>query len=63
VFLTATLAFILEPLVIDIGGWAGALISDLETWGEYIGAVFTGSLISPLTALTTATTYLRLTHA
>ena len=63
VFLTATLAFIFEAIVIDMGSWAGVLVSHSETWGEYIGAVVAGSLISPLAALTTATTYLRLTHA
>jgi len=63
VFLTATLAFIFEAIVIDMGGSAGVLVSDSETWGQYIGAVVAGSLISPLAAFTTATTYLRLTHA
>jgi hypothetical protein len=63
VFLTATFAFIFEEVVIDVGASVGALVSDSETWGEYIGAVIAGSLISPLAALTTATTYLRLTHA
>jgi len=63
VFLTATLAFIFEAIVIDMGSWAGVLVSHSETWGEYIGAVAAGSLILPLAALTTATTYLRLTHA
>jgi hypothetical protein len=63
VFLTATLAFVFEEIGIDMGGLAGVLVSDSETWGEYIGAVVAGSLISPLAALTTATTYLRLTRA
>jgi hypothetical protein len=63
VFLTATLAFIFEAIVIDMGSWAGVLVSHSETWGEYIGAVVAGSLILPLAALTTATIYLRLTHA
>ena len=63
VFLTATLAFIFEEIAIDVGGSVGVLVSDSETWGEYIGAVIAGSLISPLAALTTATTYERLTHA
>ncbi len=63
VFLTATIAFILEGIVIDVGGSVAVLVSDSETWAEYIGAVIAGSLISPLAALTTATTYLRLTQA
>ena len=63
VFLTATLAFIFEEIVIDVGGSVGVLVSDSETWGEYVGALIAGSLISPLAALTTATAYLRLTHA
>ena len=63
VFLTATLAFILEETVIDVGGSVGVVVSGSETLGEYIGAVIAGALISPLAALTTATTYLRLAHA
>jgi hypothetical protein len=63
VFLTATLAFIFEEIAIDVGGSVGAWVSDSETWGEYIGALIAGFLISPLATLTTATTYLRLTHA
>jgi hypothetical protein len=61
VFLTATLAFIFEEMVIDMGGSVGVLISDSETWGEWLGAVVAGSLISPLAALTTSTAYRHLT--
>jgi hypothetical protein len=61
VFLTATLAFILEEAIVGVGALAGALTFDSETWGEWIGAVIAGSLISPLAALTTSIAYTRLT--
>ncbi len=60
VFLTATLAFILEETIIGVGALAGGLVFDSETWGEWIGAVFAGSFIAPLAALTTSIAYTRL---
>ena len=60
VFLTATLAFILEEAIVGVGALAGALAFDSDTWGEWIGAVIAGSLISPLAALTTSIAHRRL---
>jgi hypothetical protein len=60
VFLTATLAFILEEAIVGVGALAGALAFDSDTWGEWIGAVIAGSLILPLAALTTSIAHRRL---
>ena len=60
VFLTATLAFLLEEAIIGVGALAGVVVFDSDTWGEWIGAVVAGSLISPLAALTTSMAYIHL---
>jgi hypothetical protein len=60
VFLTATLAFILEEALIHVGALAGLLVSGSDTWGEWIGGSIAASLITPLAALTTSLTYARL---
>jgi hypothetical protein len=61
VFLTATLAFVLEEAIIHAGALVGLLISDSDTWGEWAGATISASLITPLAALATSVTYQRLT--
>src|ERR687894_503908 len=53
VFLTATLAFILEEALIHAGALVGHLVAGSETWGEGIGGSIAASLITPLAALTT----------
>lgn len=63
VFLTATLALILEEALIHAGALVGLLISGSDTWGEWVGATIAASLITPLAALATSVTYQRLaTH-
>jgi len=61
VFLTATLAFILEEAIIHAGALVGLLISGSDTWGEWAGGTVGASLITPPAALATSTTYQRLT--
>ena len=61
VFLTATLAFILEEAIIHAGALVGLLISGSDTWGEWAGGTIAASLITPLAALATSVTYQRLT--
>jgi hypothetical protein len=61
VFLTATLAFILEEAIVHAGAWAGHRILSSDTWGEWAGATISASLITPLAALATSVTYQRLT--
>ena len=60
VFGTATVAFILEEIVVEAGVSVGFLISGSDTWGEWIGGLIVASLITPLAALTTSVVYARL---
>jgi hypothetical protein len=63
VFLTATVALILEEMIVHAGALAGVLISGSDTWGEWVGATIGASSITPLAALATSVTYQRLaTH-
>jgi hypothetical protein len=61
VFLTATLAFILEEAITHAGAAAGLLISGSDTWGEWAGGTIAASWITPLAALATSVAYQRLT--
>jgi hypothetical protein len=61
VFLTATLALIVEEAIIHGGAVVGVEISGSETWGEWAGATIAASLMTPLAALATSVTYQRLT--
>jgi hypothetical protein len=61
VFLTATLAFILEETIIHAGALVGHRILGSETWGEWAGATIFAALITPLAALATSVAYQRLT--
>jgi uncharacterized membrane protein (DUF2068 family) len=57
VFLTATLALILEETVIHLGAAVGLLITESDSWGEWAGGTIAASLITPLAALATSVTY------
>jgi hypothetical protein len=61
VFLTATLAFILEEVIVHAGALMGHRILGSDTWGEWAGATVFAALITPLAALATSVTYQRLT--
>jgi len=61
VFLTATLAFVLEEAIVHAGALVGHRILGSDTWGEWAGATISASLITPLAALATSVTYQRLT--
>jgi len=60
VFMTATLALILEEVIVHGGALAGVLITGSDTWGEWAGATIGASFITPLAALATSVTYQRL---
>jgi hypothetical protein len=61
VFLTATLAFILEEAIVHVGALVGHWILGSDTWGEWAGATIFAALITPPAALATSVTYQRLT--
>jgi hypothetical protein len=61
VFLTATLAAVLEEVAVNAGGVAGLLVSRSDTWGQWLGGSIAVVLTMPLAALATSVTYIRLT--
>jgi hypothetical protein len=61
VFLTSTLALILEETVIHVGAVVGQFVTASYTRGEWAGGTIAASLITPLAALATSVTYQRLT--
>jgi hypothetical protein len=60
VFLTATLATVLEEVAVHTGGVAGLLVSGSDTWGQWLGSWIGALLIMPLAAFTTSVTYMHL---
>jgi len=60
VFLTATLAAVLEEVATHAGGVAGLLVSGSDTWGQWLGSSIAIVLIMPLAAFATSVTYIRL---
>jgi hypothetical protein len=61
VFLTATLAFVLEEAIVHAGALVGYRILGSDTWGDWAGATISAALITPPAALATSVTYQRLT--
>jgi hypothetical protein len=57
VFLTAAFAVITEEAVTDIGALVGLLVSDSDTWGEWVGGTVAEILILPLAAFATTLAY------
>jgi hypothetical protein len=60
VFLTATLAAVLEEVAVHAGGAAGLLVSGSDTWGQWLGSSIATVLIMPLAAFATSATYIHL---
>jgi hypothetical protein len=60
VFLTATLAAVLEEVAVHAGGVAGLLVSGSDTWGQWLGGSVAIVLIMPLAAFATSVTYTHL---
>ena len=60
-FLTATLATVLEEVAVHAGGVAGLLVSGSDTWGQWLGGSIAVVLTMPLAAIATSVTYIHLT--
>lgn len=60
VFATATLAFVLEEVLVHAGAVGGYLVSGSHTWGEWIGGSIIAAIVIPLAAFTTSIAYERL---
>ena len=54
---TATLAFVLEEVLIHAGALAGYAITDSHTWGEWFGGSIVAALVLPLAAFATSLAY------
>jgi hypothetical protein len=63
VFATATLAFVMEEVLVYVGAVGGYLVSGSHTWGEWIGGSIVAAMAIPLAAFTTSIAYKRLTRA
>lgn len=54
VFMTATVAYYLEGVLIHAGGWAAGFATGSYTWGEWVGGSITAALVMPLAAFATS---------
>jgi hypothetical protein len=62
VFLTATVAYYLEGVVIHAGAAVGLLVTGSSTWGEWVGGSMVATLTIPLGAFATSLAYSSLTR-
>ena len=56
-FLTATVAFIFEEVLIHEGAHLALLVTGSSTWGEWVGGAMVATVVIPLAAFTTALAY------
>ncbi|MBA2714535.1 MAG: hypothetical protein H0U55_13395 [Rubrobacteraceae bacterium] len=54
VFMTATIAYYLEGVLIHLGAWVAGLVTGSHTWGEWVGGSIVAALILPLAAFATS---------
>ena len=54
VFMTATVAYYLEGVVIDLGAWTAGWITESHTWGEWMGGSILAALVTPVAAFATS---------
>src|SRR5215213_2500203 len=57
VFMTATIAYYLEGVLIHLGAWVAGLVTGSHTWGEWVGGSIVAALILPLAAFATSLAY------
>ena len=57
VFLTATVAYYLEEVVIHAGAEVALLVTGSSTWGEWIGGSMVATVVIPLGAFATSLAY------
>ena len=60
VFLTAALGTVLEEAASHTGAVAGLLVTNSDTWGQWLGGSIATSLVMPLAAFATSVTYMHL---
>jgi hypothetical protein len=54
VFATASVAFYLEGLMIDVGAWTAGLMTGSHTWGEWVGGSILAAVVTPVAAFATS---------
>lgn len=54
VFMTATLAYYLEGVVVDLGGWMTGWMTGSHTWGEWVGGSILAAVVTPVAAFATS---------
>ena len=54
VFMTATVAYYMEGVIIHLGAWVAGLVTGSHTWGEWVGGSIMAALVLPLAAFATS---------
>jgi hypothetical protein len=54
VFMTASVAYYLEEVVIHLGAWMTGAVTGSHTWGEWVGGSLLAALVMPLAAFATS---------
>lgn len=54
VFMTATVAYYLEGVIIHLGAWGTGLATGSHTWGEWVGGSILAAIVMPLGAFATS---------
>jgi hypothetical protein len=54
VFMTATVAYYLEGVVIDLGAWTAGWLTESHTWGEWMGGSILAAVVTPVAAFATS---------
>jgi hypothetical protein len=54
VFMTASVAYYLEGVVIHLGAWMAGWITGSHTWGEWVGGSILAAVVTPVAAFATS---------
>ena len=54
VFATASVAYYLEGVMIDLGAWTAGLMTGSHTWGEWVGGAILATVVTPVAAFATS---------
>jgi hypothetical protein len=54
VFMTASVAYYLEGVVVDLGAWGVGAVTGSLTWGEWVGGSILSAVVMPVAAFATS---------
>ena len=57
VFMTASVAYYLEGVMVDLGAWTVGLMTGSQTWGEWVGGSMLAAVVTPVAAFATSLAY------